>query len=220
MQIEEYKMDEDFAGFLEDFGPAIEKRHVPSSSIERYRAKLPHQLLAYWEEHGWCGYADGLVWTVDPQEYEPVLEAWIGDSPFMEQDSYHVIARSAFGELYFWGEESGNSLKILPWYSLAFPSTGAGKYISKGKADDAIRWFFGGLRRKYFDLEDDGQRPLFAPALQKLGRLKHGEMYGFVPALALGGSATLHNLQKVKAVEHLVLLAQLDPLRVMTSPFA
>jgi hypothetical protein len=39
-------------------------------------------------------------------------------------------------------------------------------------------------------------------------------MYGFVPALALGGALTLANLQKVKAVEHLVILAQLAPLYV------
>jgi len=213
-------MDENFEYFLEKMGPAIDKRHVPQSTIDRYRGKLPDQLLSYWEEHGWCGYADGLFWTVNPQEYEPALEAWIGDTPFMEQDAYHLIARSAFGGLYFWGEKTGNSLKILPWHSLAFPSTGAAKYIATGKTDDALRWFFGGLKRKYFDLEDDGERPLFAPALKKLGPLKYDEMYGFVPALALGGPATLLHLQKVKAVEHLVFLAQLAPLRVMTFPFS
>ena len=213
-------MDEDFEYFLEKMGPAIDKRYVPPSSIERYRGKLPDQLLAYWEEHGWCGYADGLFWTVNPQEYEPTLEAWIGNTQFMEQDTYHVIARSAFGELYFWGEKSGDSLTILPWDALAFPSTGAAKYVSEGKADDAIKWFFGGQQREDFDLEDDGERPLFTPALKKLGQLKFDEIYGFVPALALGGSATLPHLQKVKAIEHLLLLAQLAPLRVMHSPFS
>jgi hypothetical protein len=82
---------------------AIDKRYVPLSSIERYRGKLPDQLLAYWEENGWCGYADGLFWTVNPQDYEAALEAWIGDTPLMEEDSYYVIARSAFGDLYLFG---------------------------------------------------------------------------------------------------------------------
>jgi hypothetical protein len=53
-------MDEDFACFLAEFGPAIDKRDVPPSTIARYRGKLPDQLLAYWDEYGWCGYADGL----------------------------------------------------------------------------------------------------------------------------------------------------------------
>lgn len=213
-------MDEDFEYFLEKMGPALDKRYVPPSSIERYRGKLPDKLLAYWDEHGWCGYADGLFWTVDPQEYEPALEAWIGDTEFMEHDAYHVIARSAFGELYFWGEKTGDSLTIMPWDAVAFPSNGAEKYIAAGKADDATMWFFGGLQRDDFDIKDDCEKKLFAPALKKLGHLKHDEMYGFVPALALGGSATLENLQRVKAVEHLILLAQLSPLRVMKSPFS
>ncbi|WEF32822.1 GAD-like domain-containing protein [Pseudoduganella chitinolytica] len=212
-------MDENFSYFLEQMGPAIDVNNVPPSTIERYRGKLPNQLLTYWEEHGWSGYADGLFWTVNPQEYEPVLEAWIGDSPFMEQDAYHIIGRTAFGGLYFWGENTGNSLQVLPWDALAFPSAGAAPYIAAGRGEEAMSWFFSTLERADFELEDDNQRPLFTPALRKLGRLKRGEMYGFVPALALGGTATIDHLQKVQAVEHLVILAQLAPLRVMQSPF-
>ncbi|RMP31864.1 GAD-like domain protein [Pseudomonas coronafaciens pv. atropurpurea] len=38
-------------------------------------------------------------------------------------------------------------------------------------------------------------------------------MYGFVPALALGGPMELENLQKVKTIEHLTFLSQLSPLQ-------
>lgn len=203
-------MDEDFAGFLSGFGPAIDRRYVPPSSIDRYRGKLPDQLLSYWEEHGWCGYAEGLFWTVDPQEYDPVLEAWIGDTAFMEQDAYHLIARSAFGELYFWGEKTGNSLSIFAPGSYCIPRES--RFVGE-KMDFGMRLFFGALSRQANDFAD-----LFTPALKKLGRLKPDEMYGFVPALALGGTSTLGHLQKVKAVEHLVLLAQLAPLDVLTAP--
>lgn len=201
-------MDEDFEYFLEKMGPAFDKQHVPPSSIDRFRGKLPDQLLEYWQEHGWCGYADGLFWTVNPQEYEPVLEAWIGDTPFMEQDAYHIIARSAFGALYFWGERTGYALKLSAIGSYVMPHSPPITSLEK-----EIQMFFGGRDRKGNDFDN-----LFAPALKKLGRLKHDEMYGFVPALALGGPATLDHLQKVKAVEHLVLLAQLSELWVMTSP--
>jgi hypothetical protein len=55
--------------------------------------------------------------------------------------------------------------------------------------------------------------------LKKLGPcLKPDGMYGFVPALALGGPATLGHLQKVKTLEQLVRLAQLLELRVMKTP--
>jgi hypothetical protein len=62
----------DFEYFLENMGPVISKRRAPPSSLARFQGKLPDQLLAFWDEHGWCGYADGLFWTVDPQEYESV----------------------------------------------------------------------------------------------------------------------------------------------------
>jgi hypothetical protein len=178
---------------------------VPPSTIARYRGKLPDQLLAYWEEYGWCGYGDGLFWTVSPQEYEPVLDAWIGETPFMEQDAYHVIARSAFGLLYLWGEKTGGTLRVFAPASCCFASA-ADNDVDR---DFEMRVFFGSLWRDKNDVEG-----LFAPALKQLGRLAHDEMYGFVPALALGGALTLANLQKVKAVEHLVILAQLAPLQV------
>jgi hypothetical protein len=203
-------MDEDFEYFLENFGPAFDRREVPASSIDRYRGKLPDQLLDYWQEHGWCGYADGLLWTVNPQEYEPALEAWIGGTSFMEGDAYHLIARGALGDLYFWGERSGHSLTISAPTALAAPRESR---LTGEKTPLGVRTFFSGMTRQYNDFND-----LFTPALKKLGRLKYDEMYGFVPALALGGPATLDHLQKAKAVEHLVLLAQLSELRVVRAP--
>lgn len=200
-------MDEDFAHFLKKFGPAIDKRYVPPTSIEQYRGKLPNQLLAYWDEHGWCGYGDGLFWTVNPQDYEPALEAWIADTPLMEQDAYHVIARNAFGKLYLWGEKTGGSLRIFAPGSYCSPRTS--KFVGE-RMDFGVRVFFSGLSPTATDFEG-----MFAPTVAKLGRLKNDEMYGFVPALALGGHATVEHLQKVKAVEHLVILAQLAPLEVI-----
>ncbi len=201
-------VDEDFEYFLETMGPSLDRRDVPASTIERFRGKLPDQLLSYWQEHGWCGYADGLFWTVDPEEYEPVLDAWIGGTPFMEEDAQHIVARGAFGDLYFWGERTGYSLNLSAPYALALPITGR-----TGSLNQRAQRFFSSCDRDENDL--DG---LFAPALKKLGRLRHDEMYGFVPALALGGPADLAHLQKVKAVEHLVILAQLSDLRVLNKP--
>jgi hypothetical protein len=203
-------MDEDFEYFLEKMGPGFDRYYVPTASIERYRGKLPDQLLTYWQEYGWCGYAEGLFWTVNPQEYEPVRDAWIGGTEFMEKDAYHIIARGAFGKLYFFGEKTGNSLTIMSADALALPRN---KRMNDPQL--TVRSFFSSNNAGSNDLSDADNKLLFARALKKLGRLQRDEMYGFVPALALGGPATLEHLQKVKAVEHLVMLAQLSELRVM-----
>jgi hypothetical protein len=176
---ETLQMDQYFEYFLEKMGPAIERRHVPPSSIEHYRGKLPDQLLAYWEEHGWCGYADGLFWTVDPQEFEPVLGAVLGNTAFAKQDTYYLIARGAFGELYFWGEKTGHSLSVFAPGSFCMPR--ASRFTGE-KMNFGAQAFFAAISRKENDFEG-----MFEPAMKKLGRLGPDEMYGFVPALGLGG---------------------------------
>lgn len=81
---------------------------VPNSSIERYKNKLPEQLLKYWEDFGWCGYAEGLFWTVNPQDYESLLNTWLAGTEAFKRDNYYVIARSAFGNCIF-GEKKAQT---------------------------------------------------------------------------------------------------------------
>ncbi|WP_212626200.1 GAD-like domain-containing protein [Pseudomonas sp. PP3] len=198
-------MDEFFSIFLDTFGGPIDRREVPTSSIEHYKGKLPNQLLEYWAEHGWCGYGGGIFWIVNPQEYEGVVASWIEGTRFEEVDTYHLIARSAFGDLYLWGEKTGFSLKITSVLS---------RVVVKNLEiinDDMDRELQAFLLSRNVDSNDYGD--LFIPTKKKLGTLRHDEMYGFVPALMLGGPDTLDHLQKVKAVEHLTLLSQIAELQ-------
>ena len=194
-------MDRLFARFLEKFGNPVDRQDVPVSSIEPYRGKLPDQLLEYWAEHGWCGYGNGIFWLVNPQEYEEVVASWLEGTIFEKRDIYHIIARSAFGDLYFWGETSGYALNITSIFSRCVINDPATMPLDM---DKAFQNFLISRKVSSNDFED-----LFEPARKKLGTLRHDEMYGFVPALMLGGSEAVDNLEKVKAVEHLMILSQL-----------
>lgn len=204
---------EDFLGFS-GFGPAFARRDVSPEKIEKFRGKLPDKLLEYWQEYGWCGYAKGLFWTVDPDEWEGELEDWIGDTPFMERDAYYVIARSAFGELILWGTNSGQSLKVVPSYGWVIPAFDLERFRRRGPDRD-LQLFFASTSRKTYDLSDEQDKPLFEQALAKLGPLDHDTMYGFVPVLALSGEVSVDRLQKVDAHVHLSILSQLTELQVM-----
>ena len=57
------------------------------------------------------------------------------------------------------------------------------------KSEEMDRELQGFLLSREVDSNDDGD--LFKPAKKKLGTLRHDEMYGFVPALMLGGPDTL-----------------------------
>ena len=52
-------------------------------------------------------------------------------------------------------------------------------------------------------------RPFFQTAYEKLGPLTHHTMYGFEPALSLGGSGDIETVVKVRIYEHLTILAQI-----------
>lgn len=211
-------LDEDFDFFYRDqgFGPQIDSVPVPQSVVDSYRGKLPDALLAYWRELGWGGYGNGLVWLVDPRDYGDVLNAWIHGTDLYSRDRYHVFARSAFGDLYAWGERSGPSVTINSAYSMIFPSDSSEKVAQgKNRADSLMRNWFSSREKESLDLTDDKEQPLFERAVKLLGRPGPDEMYAFVPARALGGPSRLDHLQKVKAVEHLMFLAGLQPAEVM-----
>ena len=209
-------MDESFAYFHNEkgFGPALQTHAVSPQKIAKFQGKLPDQLLSYWHDYGFSGYGKGLFWIVDPDEYEPALDAWIGDTPFMENDAFYVVARSAFGELFLWGTKSGQSLDVKTAWGMIFPRDNS-QGVAKGESDFLTRSFISFLSKARLDQKDHLDKPLFDRALQTLGPLASDEMYGFEPALALGGKADLKNLRKVKAVEHLVMLAQLGDRKVM-----
>ncbi|MDR0777426.1 MAG: DUF1851 domain-containing protein [Azonexus sp.] len=204
---------EEFLGF-EGFGPPMARRDVPPEKINKFRGKLPDKLLEYWQEYGWCGYGKGLLWTVDPDEWEDELDAWIGDTDFMEQDAYYVIARSAFGKLILWGERTGQSLKVVTPYGMIYPAFDEDEFRKRG-ADRSVQLFFAATSKESYDETDINEKPLFERALKKLGPLEHDTMYGFVPVLALGGEPNLENLQKLDAHVHLDILSQVTERQVM-----
>lgn len=194
-------MDKIFALFLETMGKPILRQEVPPSSIERYRGKLPNKLLEYWREHGWAGYGEGILWTVNPQEYEGVTASLIEGTSLENRDSYHVIARGAFGDLYLCGENTGFSVKILAQISRY---RGSDYELTATEMDREVQSFFLSKEKTSVDFDD-----MFESAKKKLGVLQHDEMYGFVPALAFGGPCELANIEKVKTLEHLMLLSQI-----------
>ncbi|VWC82333.1 hypothetical protein BLA39750_01294 [Burkholderia lata] len=202
--------DEDFELFIESFSEATSRVEVPRASLISYANKLPKKLLTYWATEGWGSYADGLFWVVNPEEYRDILDMWLESTIFQKVDNFHVIARTAFGKLYAWGERTGPSLTVsCPTHSLV-----AREQDLRGSLKNPelrVQTFFGSKTQSECDLKDESKQPLFKRALGKLGPLAPSEMYGFVPALIAGGRMNLDHLEKVKLDVHLTILRQLAP---------
>lgn len=209
--------DEDFSLFIEEFGEADHSEPVPEAVVARWQNKLPDQLLTYWRLEGWCSYGKGLLWTVNPDDYEGLVEEWLADTALERADAFHVFARSAFGDLYLCGEKSGSNATVCCSLGAITAVPKELKPKDPERRDSSIRAFFAASFTSDYDRGDVSKKPLFRRALAKLGPLRADEMYGFEPALALGAAPVLENLRKVRLSEHLTRLRRLG---APTLPFA
>jgi hypothetical protein len=185
-------MDETpFPTFVETHGPAIARRPATKSALEKYAKTLPQPLLDQWRADGWAGYARGLLWFVDPDELADPLKEWLTD----EHQPAWAFARTAFGDLLFWHNDTAYYLHVL--------------YDKIAELTDDLELLFEYTLCKDSYLDKVVDRNLFEKVLPRLGAPHFDECYAFEPAIALGGSGQANTVQKAKLREHLSVLAQL-----------
>lgn len=178
-----------FSDFLQAHGPAAEAQSVPAETIARYRGLLPEDLLAFWQEVGWCAFGEGLLWVVDPEQLADPLAEWLGHREAL------AFLRTAFGDVLFWHEGQVYYLDVL--YQRVHHLTGRMDILFEVTLCD----------ERYWDNVLD--RPTYRQAQRRLGAPTCDEVYAYVPALALGGSEDPTTLHKIALREHLIFLAQL-----------
>ena len=210
------KMQQAFEEFEHTMGvhrgfPIVCSTPVLSEVLEQYDGVLPKNLLTYWERHGWCGYNNGLYWTVNPNDYRDIIERLSAISQFDDPSENFVIARGAFGDLEIWNRKRGDVMSFCPvigllhqWHTDEMPEQ------SEEELELDMALFFESASSYDQDQEDENDELLFEQALEKLGPLAENEMYAFVPATCLGGKWLLENLQKVDITTHIEMLMDLE----------
>lgn len=198
--------DDDYAFFIQTFGEPTASVAVPQSAIDKYRGKIHDKILGYWQQEGWCQFMNGLFWTVNPEDWQPVVDAWLAGTPFEPLGPHYAIARTAFGEVLLFSERTGAGTSITPTLHLigswnVEPEDEYGLMISAGTL------FSSGIPRD-FEVLDENEAPLFDAALRTLGPLTSDQIYAFEPPQILGGKPRLENLRKVRWDVHLMLLRQ------------
>ncbi len=163
--------DENINDLIEEFGQPTYPKEVDPEYLESYRGKLPDELLEYWKQFGFSGFKDGLFWITDPAEYEGVLNEWIKNTELADLDTFHVIARSGFGELFLWGTKTGYQYKIDCPHGWIFKGRNVENVIKEGKEDFKIQTFFATTDAYSLDLEYKNEKPFFEDAVKNLGHL-------------------------------------------------
>ena len=103
-------MDQFLELFAETFGPAKPTRPVHEQALRKFDGVLPRPILDLWRWQGRGGFAQGLVWTIDPDEYSEQVDSWISGTSLYGKDRFVPIMRTAFDSLKVWACNSGSHI--------------------------------------------------------------------------------------------------------------
>ena len=121
-----------------------------------------------------------------------------------------------FGQLLLWNEQHERVLVDLPRLGARVDAFDVREPDDPPHFPIAVPLYLLGYEGSFDVFEqDDAAEPLFARALARLGPPDLGQCYGFVPMLALGGSAKLDRIERLDAAVHFSLLAGAEPCWLM-----
>ncbi|MFC9967978.1 GAD-like domain-containing protein [Nocardia ignorata] len=186
--------------------------------VEKYVGVVPDLLIDVWRAVGFSGFADGLLWLCNPEEWESALDEWIDglDLPF--RDEWVPFTRTAFGNMTMWGRRTGESLTIDPQNGFVVP---VDRSATMNDELEVKLQVLVALNSDVDLLDENGDddKPMFRRVSKMLGALDASTMYGCVPAVGLGGSFTPPGMKIVNAVDHVRFLSTVTPRRVMDWEF-
>ncbi|MBA9064877.1 hypothetical protein GGQ91_004283 [Methylobacterium fujisawaense] len=204
-----------FERIINDFGPPEHAKTVPPDVIELYKERIPRSMIIFWEKYGWGEYRSGYCRIADPRSFEPLLKVIFANDPEFSAEDLTVINFTAFCAMDIWSRK-GYGIYIDICNSRAVAQN---KIVNPATGERYGQDFLIGTSL-YSQIENDGMDEYYQEASARLGRPALDEVFGFVPALQIGGDPAAENLQLFKAREYMDFLVQLEPpmLTEITAP--
>lgn len=174
---------------------------VSINTINKYKGKLPDELINIWQTKGFGIYENGFLQLVNPDDFEFVFD-------YIDKllEPSIVFGITALGDLLLWegnknwtiAPDEGNRIKQIDVRKCKSRVVGEMSFVfNRVLGDDygiSDKDFFDS--KAYIDIKD------------KLPKLDYGQCYGYVPALALGGKASNKNLQVVDTKSYIDIIGQ------------
>ena len=111
------RLQELYKFFLEQRGEPTFSKKVDNQVILNWENKLPSSLLHIWQGLGWCSFYNGLLWIVNPDEYQYLMDTCLENTKYQQLDNFYCIARTAFGEYLLYGERTKRIIEIQSQYN-------------------------------------------------------------------------------------------------------
>lgn len=199
-----------FSAFLASFPPDGELHPIHgevSAALEKHVHPL---IIKFWSEVGYGSFGDGYLHFFDPQDYDEVLAAWMMRE---EVDPTRVpFARTAFGDIFYWRDlraKAADSGLPATWDLAGDISVLSVHHRSGAVVSLTPGAFFASELADYVRAEPTLYHALYQQARKQRQRPGPEDCLYFVPALALGGPATLEHLEQGDCKVHLEILLQL-----------
>jgi hypothetical protein len=202
--------------FLQKYGEPLHAQRVSSHEVDRYGSRLPSGLLRFWIEHGRGYYLDGKFWICDPALFNEVLNAIFADDLEFSPSDMLVYAYSGFGNIWAWHKRRKRIFVNFLNGQIHCPPESSFRYDKVGEfcPDDFILGNgLSSIAANEVEYDDYGE-DLLPQAIDRLGKLEPGEIYGFFPPRCFGGTRDVANLRKTPAIEHMMFLAQVCDLKI------
>ena len=172
---------------LDDFR---KEKSVSLITKMKYKNRVPAIIYDMWEAYGFGDFDNGFLKLIDPDEYTDIMKkSW---SQYKEAVP---IMADAFGDLIVW--QSQRHAYIIRYRY--------GDYSDMGRVNEFMleKLLDSSYRQEH--LKD----AMYASAAESMGRADYIECYGYLPALAIGGSETASHLRPMRLKEHMEFLAGL-----------
>ena len=172
--------------FNKHFQPGSDNTTASDELINEYKAKVPSLLINIWQTTGFGKYNNGLIEIINPKDFEANLWTWLG----REVANYTPFAITGFGELFYYRKLTETDedvcmidiqyrrIETLVW-----------------KMESFFEDFLINDKNRVVLLREG----LFIKASSEKGKLQKGEIFTFVPILAIGGAEEINYLQKGNA---------------------
>lgn len=168
----------------------IKGQEAPQELIQKYESVLPEGLIEIWKNYGFAELLDGYLRVINPDDYQELL-----NETYFRADVSVPIFVTAFGDVLTL--EKGRYIGMVKYKNGDFTILPTNfELFMKNIEDD---YFL----KKYLEI------PQYTAAVERLGKLKHDECFGYAPLLGLGGSEKVENLSKVNTRVHIELISQL-----------
>lgn len=174
--------------------------------IAKYLNKAPNQLTCLWEEVGFGIFCNGLFRIINPENYQPFVDEYFAS----KDDNYRIpFMITAYGDLFVWINNTRHIGNHILYINMRY---GTYQFLGDESSFEPILNF---LVFEPDTIDDYFRLKGYNRIRENMGVPAMDECFAYVPALVLGGKEADKNIQIVKILPYIEIIAQMTSFRMI-----